>query len=101
MNYDKVKQIAQLASDCALASSVMGGGNQCIWDDYESLSHILLAKDDPNLKYAMKHSGHEFEITETMTSEDGWKKFRQIENSASANDGGEGDSMVTWDGYQI
>ena len=100
MNYDKVKQIAQLASDCALASSVMGGGNQCVWDDYESLRHILLAKDDPNLKYAMKHCGSEFEITETMTSEDGWKEFRRMENASANNNGGE-DNMVTWDGYQI
>ena len=93
MNYGKVKQIAQLALDTPYPQ------NEKAMHDYEVFRHLLLAKDDPVLKHAMKHCGHEFEITETMTSVDGWKKFRQIENSAIAN-GGE-DNMVTWDGYQI
>ena len=94
MNYDKVKQIAQLAFDTPYPQ------NERACREYDSVWHILLAKDDPNLKHAMKHCGYEFEITETMTSEDGWKEFRRMEHASGDNNGGE-NNMVTWDGYQI
>jgi hypothetical protein len=100
MKYERVKEIAQLASDCALASSVLGGSNKCVWDDYESLRNILLAKDDPNLPVEMSHSGFDFEITDTMTSEEAWKECEKRHDFSRRNNGGES-NMTTWHGNCI
>ena len=66
----------------------------------EQTTEPTLAKNDKGLKLAMKTCGYEFEITDTMTSREGWREFRRIENCDSNNNGGE-DNMTTWDGYSI
>jgi len=94
MDYNDVKKIAQLALDTPYPR------NEKEMKEYSCIKHILLSKDDPVLKHAMKYCDIEFEITETMTSDDGWKKFRKIENFNTAQNVDES-KWVTWDGYKI
>ena len=98
LTYKKIMKVARLACDCAFLSSEMG--NKCIWDDYESLRNILLAKDDPNLPVEMSHSGFDFEITDTMTSEEAWKECEKRHDFSRRNNGGES-NMTTWHGNSI